>query len=57
MGQRGDAHGHAFTLLSLGWAGGGEADADHFVDWSEQAKLGKTLEIPVAQREETGQEI
>lgn len=50
MGQRGDAHGHALALLSLGRAGGGEADADHFVDRSEQAELGKTLEVPEAER-------
>jgi len=45
VGQRGDPHGHPLALLCLGRAGGGEADADHLVDWSKQAKLGKTLKI------------
>lgn len=54
MGQRGNPHGHPFALLGLGWAGGGETDADHLVDRSKQAKLGKTLKVSaggVAQRE------
>lgn len=46
VGQRGDAHGHALALLGLGRAGGGEADADHLVDRSEQAELGGALEVP-----------
>lgn len=45
MGQRGNPHGHPFALLCLGRAGGGEADADHFMDRSKEAKLGKTLEV------------
>lgn len=45
MGQRGNPHGHPLALLSLGRAGGGEADADHLVDGSEQAELGKTLKV------------
>lgn len=45
MGQRGNPHGHPLALLSLGRAGGGEADADHLVDGSEQPELGKTLKV------------
>lgn len=45
MGQRGNPHGHPLALLGLGGAGGGEADADHLVDRSKQAKLGKTLKV------------
>lgn len=46
VGQRRHAHSHPLTLLSLGWAGGGEADADHLVDGRKQAELGETLEVP-----------
>lgn len=46
VGQRRHAHSHPLALLGLGWAGGGEADADHLVDGREQAELGETLEIP-----------
>lgn len=53
MGQRGNSHCHPLALLSLRWAGGGEADADHFVDWSKQAKLRETLKVS-AGREEGG---
>lgn len=45
MGQGGHPHGHPFALLGFGRAGGGEADPDHLVDGSEQAKLRKTLEV------------
>ena len=45
MGQRGNPHGHPLALLSLGRAGGREADADHLVDRSKQAKLVKTLKV------------
>lgn len=53
MGQRGHAHGHPLALLRLGRAGGGEADADHLVDRSEKAKLGKTLEVSAGREEGT----
>ena len=46
MGQRGHAHGHALTLLGLGWAGGGKAYTDNLVDGREKAKLQRALEIP-----------
>lgn len=45
VGQRGHPHGHPLALLGLGRAGGGEADADHLVDGSEQAELGKALKV------------
>lgn len=45
VGQRRHPHGHALALLGLGRAGGREADADHLVDGSEQAKLVETLKV------------
>lgn len=45
MGQRGNPHGHPLALLGFGRAGGGEADADHLMDRSKEAKLGKTLKV------------
>ena len=53
MGQRGHAHGHALALLGLGRTGGGEADADHLVDRSEQPELRKALEVPDGDGAET----
>lgn len=45
MGQGRDPHGHAFALLGLGRAGGGETDADHFVNRCEEAEFVETLEV------------
>lgn len=45
MGQGRDPHGHPLALLGLGRAGGGEPDADHLMNGSEQAELWKTLKI------------
>lgn len=51
MGQRRNPHGHPLALLSLGRAGGGEADADHLMDRSKQAKFGKTLKVSAGREE------
>lgn len=47
VSQRRHAHRHTFALLSFSWTGGREANADHFVDRSKEAKLGWTLEISI----------
>lgn len=56
MGQRRNPHGHPLALLSLGRAGGGEADADHLMDRSKQAKFGKTLKVSAGREGERKRE-
>lgn len=45
VSQRWHTHCHTLALLSFSWTGGWEANADHLVDWSKEAKFVRALEI------------
>lgn len=45
VSQRRHTHRHTLALLSFSWTGGWEANADHLVDWSKEAKFVRALEI------------
>jgi len=54
VSQRRHTHGHTLALLSFSRTGGWEANPDHLVDRSKEAKLGWALKISKERRREYG---